>query len=324
MPEKMIDESKSHYILGLLLFMTGLLVLLVVVVIRSQADDSSTSVTITNDSPTINTITISTSTEAAYPASFIDLNENTTKMVYVHGQYTDNNGCADVAASGTLAFKFYRSGVGGGSDCSQNDSSCYDQNSTSYNCNPSMASNPCAGGTQISANYECSVPLQFFADATDAGTYNAQNWVALITAYDETSASGSASSTTEINTLTALDVTPSINYGSLSLGATSGYDATSTITNTGNNDALNTDLSGTPMACTVGTIPVANQHYSITGGFTYSGALALSSTPTTYGLSLNKATSVGTPSTKDIYWKIQIPGSGLSGSCSGTTTFSAI
>ena len=322
MPEKMMEDSKGHYILGLLLFISGLLVLLVVVTLRSQADDSSTSATINNATPSVDTITIS-DTSLGSSIGNIDLNENTTKTVYVHGAYSDANGCSDVATSGSLTLRFFL--TPSGSTCTQNDTNCYTTGSTGYTCNYStVPGDSCSGGSDTTANYECSVPLQYFAVPTDNGSPNQfTDWRGLITAVDGSNATGTLYYGVEVNTLRALDVTASINYGSLSVGATSGTDVPSTITNTGNDDDLDVEISGTSMACTAGTIAVGNQKYSLTASEAYGSMIALSGTPVTQQTNIPAATVVATPSTDDVYWKLQVP-NGVSGSCSGTTTFSAV
>jgi hypothetical protein len=321
MAERTDDGNRSalQYILAALLFIGGLLLLVVVINLRSQADDSSTSASISNQAPTVDELVVSDSSQGA-AISALDLNENVNKSIYVYGSYTDNNGCADVTS---LTLELYQLGSSV-SGCTTNDLNCYNGSSTGYSCNwTSVPGDACSGGTDATANYECTVPIRYFADATDAGPFSTYNWAAKVVATDAASAFGTAIGNYEVNTLTALDVGTSINYGSLSLSSTSPADETLTITNTGNNDALNVLASGTNMTCTVGSIPVGNQHYASSSGQAYGSMTALSGSPANIGASINKATSIGTPSTYDTYWKLQVPSSGLAGSCSGTSTFSA-
>ena len=323
MPERFEKEpGSSHYILGSLLFIIGLLVLILIINLRSRADDSSTQVSLNNSTPVVDTLTFSETSQGASIDNFT-VNENTTKPLYIYGTYHDDNGCSDVT---TLGFVLYGGSSVGGTSCSYNDANCYNQNSTGYTCNfTSVGSNTCDGGTDTTADYVCSVPVQFFADATDDGPYSGNDWVARVSATDAATTTGYYDSgILTFYTLSALDVGSSINYGSLALGSSSTTDIPVTITNTGNNNSLDVNLSGTDMSCTVGTIPVGNQHYSTTAAQSYGSMTALTSTPTLQLLGLTKATSAGSPSTDDLYWKIQIPSSGVAGSCTGTTTFSAI
>lgn len=320
--ERMDDGNRSTllYILAALLFIGGLLLLVVVVNLRSRADDSTTSATITNAAPTVDSVTVA-ETSQGLSLTNISLNENTTKNIYVYGSYTDNNGCADVTS---IALQFYNSGTGG-VGCAANDNRCYNNNSTGYNCSfTSVPGDSCSGGTDVTANYQCSVPIQYFAEPNDLGSYDPPiNWVARITATDAALATGYSTRDVTVNTLTALDVGSSINYGSLGVGATSASDAPLVISNTGNNNSLRVYGSGTNMACTVGSIPVGNQHYSVVAGADYNSMIPLTGSQANTGAIITKATSASTPSTYTIYWKLRIPSSGLSGSCSGTSTFSA-
>lgn len=313
------NSSALNYILATLLFIGGLLLIVVVVNLRSRADDSSTSATISNAAPTINTLYFSESSQGS-SISDLSLNENTTKPLYVYGSYTDNNGCADVSS---LTLQLYQNGSAT-TGCSYNDRNCYNSNSTGYSCNfTTVPGDTCSGGTDVTANYECTVPIQFFADATDSGPFSAYDWVGRIEATDASSTSGYLTGLLTINTLTALDVGSSINYGSLSIGQTSASDETLAITNTGNNDSLQVLGSGTNMSCTVGSIPVGNQRYALASGVGYGYMTSLTGSPVNLGATISKATALASPSTYNTFWKLQIPSSGVAGTCYGTSTFSA-
>jgi len=123
-------------------------------------------------------------------------------------------------------------------------------------------------------------------------------------------------------TLSALDVTAAIAYGSLALGADTGAgNQTVTITNTGN-EAIDSQLSGTDMTCTSGSIPVANQKLD-TSNVTYASlGTNLSGTPTTLEVDLPQRT--GAAVTDLVYFGLAIPATGVSGSCAGTNTFTSI
>lgn len=258
-----------------------------------------------NATPVVSAVTVNGS-------SAITLTENTSTSISFAGTVTDTDGFADIAyATGTL----YRSGVG--TACAADQNNCYRLVSSS--CPLSSC-----GGNSCTAT--CSVPVQFFAEPTDAGAYVAETWQASITGVDQAGASGSATSASgvELNTLLALNVTASISYGSVSPGGTTGAtNQTTTVTNTGNG-AIDVNLSGTNLTSGSNTIAVGNQKYA-TSTFTYSSCTvctALSTTPTQYILNVIKPTSA-TPSTKDVFWGLSV-GTNPSGSYTGTNTFTAV
>ena len=168
--------------------------------------------------------------------------------------------------------------------------------------------------------------MQFYADPTDVGAPQAAtNWTFQATPSDAGGAGTPGTDTEEVNSLTALNVTAAINYGTLALGANTDLtNQTATITNTGNR-SLNSQLSGTAMACTIGSVPIANQKYSDVA-FDYDLAgTALSGTPATLVLTLPQPTNDVSPViTDDTLWGLGMPASGVSGSCSGTNTFTAL
>jgi len=269
----------------------------------ATVNGTSSTFTISNATPTVSTVIINSAT------SSINLTENSTTTVTVTATVEDTNGCGDIA---TTTLKFYRSAKG--SSCSADENDCY-----SSSCAQDGGS--CAGGTDTVATYTCLANLWYYADPTDVGTvYADQNWVALVTSQDAATASHFASSTIEVNSLLAFDVSSPIAYGSLSFGATSGQ-ATSTLTNTGN-IRLYAQVSGTNMTCSSGSITVGQQHYSMTGGFDWSSGTTLSGSAATTTIDLVQRTT--TITTDDIYWKLQAPASLAGGTCSGQNTFTAV
>ncbi|MBU0646660.1 hypothetical protein KJ611_04315 [Patescibacteria group bacterium] len=273
----------------------------------ASADTSATSVNITNAAPSASGTSIDSG------AASVSLTENTTTAVSVGVTVTDNNGCTDIA---TVDAVFFRTNVGGGSGCTPDDNDCYAVACT-------LDGGSCTGGADLTGTYTCALTIQYFADPTDAGsTYAATDWTAEITPYDSSGAGSTDTDTIEMNTLTALDVTAAINYGTLALNSdTGGTNQTTVITNTGN-EAIDSQVSGTSMGCTVGTIAVGNQKYA-TSDVTYASLTdTLSGTPTTYELVLPQRTAGVI--TDDVYWGLATPASGVSGSCTGTNTFTAV
>lgn len=258
-----------------------------------------------NSAPTVSAVAIN-------GGSAITLIENTTMNVNATGTITDTDGNADIAyATATI----YRSGVGTG--CSADDNNCYRLASSS--CSLSA----CAGNSCLAT---CTAAIQFFADPTDSGTYAAQNWLASVTGVDQSGASGSATAGTgaELNTLLALNVTGSINYGSVAPGGNTGStNQSTTVTNTGN-ATIDINLSGTNLISGGNTITVGNQKYA-TSTFTYSGCsvcTALTTSPVQYIVNILKPATT-TPVTQNVYWGLSV-GTNPSGSYTGTNTVDAV
>jgi hypothetical protein len=187
-----------------------------------------------------------------------------------------------------------------------------------------------AGGSDLDATFTCTVNVQFYADPTDSGTYATTDWTATAQPYDNAGTVGTtASDTIEMNTLVALDVTATINYGTLALGANTGTtDQTTTVTNTGNTQIDiqldgygSTDGDGKAMVCTIGSIPIGNERYSLTAATDWASKTQLTDTPTTLTtFDLPK----GASSTKNVYWGLGLPTTGVGGTCSGKVNFTAV
>lgn len=310
-PQTEISINKIHLIIGLLLLVAALLIVLVAVNVRSQADNADTSASINNSDPVVDTVLIDSG------AATVTLTENTTTDVTVSGTFHDDNGCDEVT---TVVADFYRTsnGTGGGRD----DLNYYQVSLLETQCS---ITNCTAGGTDRTGDFSCTVPVQYFADGTGAGAqYPTDDWTANVTIGDGT-AFGLNSATIGINELTSLNAA-NVVFGALDVDGISG-EITQTITNTGNNNALNFLLSGSDMSCTDGTIDVASLKYSSSTGVAYGSMTALTGTGVSVGMSITKAASTAAPSTADFYWRLQAtaqtPTEGLSGSCAGTATLVA-
>ncbi len=266
--------------------------------------------------PTVNSVTTTSSSGGSETSSFT-LIENSTTTVFVHGTITDPDGCADVATNGSVTGKFYRSNHSFGDGCSADNNDCY------VFTNAICTKTNCDGTPEDTTfNYECSIPIQYYADTTTTGPHSASDWTAKIIATDAATASGSATDAIEMNSTVALDVTPSINYGTNDLGSESGEQSL-VVTNTGNT-AIDIDLSvNGSMNCSSGQITPDRVHYSRDSSFAYSQKPALSTTPTELELDLANRSDDAAPSTKNAYFKLVTPSTGVGGSCSNTLTVSA-
>ena len=153
-----------------------------------------------------------------------------------------------------------------------------------------------------------------------------------IKAIDDDTASSitQVSSGVELNSLTAFDVTGSINFGSLGADESNDpLDKIITTTPTGN-VGLDQEHSGSANMCTdypacaVGTpIAVSYQKYALASLTSYPSATVLSTSPSEVELNVLKPTT-GSPTTKNTWWGILIPSGTISGAYSGANTVTAV
>jgi hypothetical protein len=180
------------------------------------------------------------------------------------------------------------------------------------------------------ATYTCTIDMQFDADPTDANTpWTSEYWRAYIEATDGslTGSGYSPADAPDVNSLLALDVTNSINYGSLNPGDKNDpLDKITTVTATGN-ISLDVTLYGTNMCtdyptCIDHTIAVGKQKYALSTSTAYSSGTALLVDPGAEAeLNCPKTTDSANKQTKDIWWGIEIPNPQAVGSYSGQNTF---
>ncbi len=338
MHENTSGSSKQHYLFALLMFMSGLLIILIFLMVRSQADQTTTTLGVTNTAPTINAVHLSTSSSSG-DLSQISVTDNANTTIYVWGDFTDVNGCAEVTNTpqgGIKAF-LYNTTSTVGSTLDVN-TSCTD-GTDSADCYVSASSSPilqnnasdfctfsgCAGGTDTDANYSCRFDVRHFATP-------AQSWAAKVLARDTNlvdlseSANSTSSLSTDTATLAALNAvdlgTGSFDYGALAAGETSVQENV-TVANSGNS-TIDFYFSGTDMTCSVGSgsIPVANIHVTSTqAGVPYADMDLVSSSP----IAASPATQLvrrtaGAASTQSVYSRLFVPVSGVAGTCAGTLT----
>jgi len=277
------------------------------------------------DSFSVNNVNPVVSSVALNSGNNITLTENTTTNITITGTVTDNNSCTDLSS---VVTSLYRSGItysgcdaGGESD----NNNCY----PNVSCSAVGSGNTCEGSSDTSVDYTCTVTVQFHADPTDGGSsdtiYYSQNWLTTIKATDDDAGSGNTEVSTgvEMSSLIALNITGTINYGSLAPGGDSGSSPQSTTaTNTGN-VGLDIEVSGTTMTGPGTPIPIGNQEYKATT-FTYGSGTDLSGTPTEMELNILKTITTGSPATKSLYWGLGIPAGQLSGAYSGSNTIGAV
>lgn len=270
---------------------------------------------------------------------------------------TDANSCqTDVAGSEitSITVAVLRASYGtttcNGLSASYNANYCYPSGvpSTVWNLSCTASTTSCTGPTDNSQIFNCTFPLWFVADPTDAGPntpalFAATNWTAGVKGTDDdglSSAMVTTSSPVELISFTALDlITAQIPYGSLEPGTGNpNLSATTTVYSVGNT-GLDQELQGESM-CTTYTIPTecrpsatstvaeSYQKFSTTSrAYGHVLSVTLSST-TIKELELNVAKTTGTTTaTRNFgvtYWGISVPASiTLAGSYKGLNTFTA-
>lgn len=279
-------------------------------VVKVFADTITPSVTVGNEAPVVSAVNINPSP--------ITLTENGTTTVTITATITDNNGCDEVFTNGTTTATLYRSGVG--ASCSANANNCY------INIKLTEVGNTCTGGTDTAGDASGTVEVWYIAEATDASSsFSAETWQATVKAIDSSNASSTATDATppELNTLLAIDVTASLNYGSVAAGATSTTVSAST-TNTGNFNSTDANFSGVNLESGANSIAVSQQKYSTTTSEAWDSLdYTLTTTPTFRELNIPKGTATATPSKQGTFWAIQVPSGQAAGTYTGTTTIEA-
>lgn len=249
----------------------------------------------------------------------ITLTASTTQNVNVTFTVTDANGCGDVFTSGTTTVLLYRSAITSSTcNSTQNPLNCYKVGITANSC----------VGTSSTATATATIPVYYFAEATDASSsFPAQNWLATVIASDASVAVGTADATgVEVNTLTAFNLTTTtIGYGVVPAGTDTG--ATNQIVGANNVGNSSTTLQvSASQTLTSGSniIATSSQKYS-SSAFTYSvGGTGLSGTPTTIaGFTITGSTSTAVNG-KNTFWGLQVPNGTPTGTYTGASVFTAL
>jgi len=236
---------------------------------------------------------------------------------------TDTNGYGDINQS-TLNTNFYKDTVGSGDDLNTHYSNG-SASTTGTDCTWTGES-----GTNITVN--CSYNIRYFIDPSDNG------WTVNFTVQDNSALSGSNTLILGVATTTGLDVKESsIEYGEVALGTTSNEKVTN-ITNLCNQQIdvklRESQYSGKLYCPSTGSANITTDdatsgiRFNMTSGFSWADngnkLTGTSTTFTTFDLNYYDATgTVDGESTKNLYWLLKLPASGVSGVCSGQTEFIA-
>lgn len=238
----------------------------------------------------------------------LTVSANINKTYHVNGVVSDADGYQDIQ---DVDVDFYRSGVANGADCTADQNNCYHQTTCSL-----------TSGSGNTISYNCQVAVAYFADYTDADTYESDTWKVRVKVSDGTTTSTDSSYNNELTSLAAIDVSGNINYGSIGLGATSSTYGV-TVKNAGNHRVDTQVSSTTGMTCTSGTIAISQQKWDKVSVAYASLQYTLSTTPTRANINLLAQTDDGSSVTGDLFFAIQIPSTGIGGTCSGSVNMTA-
>lgn len=253
-------------------------------------------------------------------SSTLTLTESSNTDVVLTATITDNNSCQNILDYKALAFLMEEAPA-----CEDEEEGNYDPeqcvSNTAVNCSISSG-NLCTGPTDPSMDIECTIAFPHYSEATVSGSrFAADIWWIGAKAYD-TGTAGENHVEVEIDMLAALNVTSSINYGSLNANQNTGATNQSTIISPTGNVGLDVEISGTNMINGANTIPVGNQRYS-TSTFTYPSGTALSSSPANVEVNIPKPTPSLIPFAS-VYWGLGTPAIIAAGTYSGTNYITGV
>jgi len=301
---------------------------------NSTSENVTTNVTIVNSAPFITQITIADIADAG----IMDLSPNTSVKIYCNGTAFDKDGTADLTTSpGLINATLFDS---------TSKSELVANFSTHYKNSSCEISTISGAGSATNVTYACSFMVFFNA--------NPDTWTCNATAVDKSGLvnfSRTKIDTETMGVLMAIDISDSIDFGDLKVGADTGSaDTTSIVYNEGNTIfdinlqgyANSTNRTTTPlptvnnlsMYCATGKINDSHLRYSLSASTAWSSKKIIWSNTTGYddtafNLERNNTAedqSVNPlPSYKNIYWGFGIPLNPIvAGECSGFVEFTAI
>ncbi|MFC2134929.1 Ig-like domain-containing protein [Bacteroidota bacterium] len=237
----------------------------------------------------------------------ITLNVGATKSVLCNTTVSDADGSGEI--SEVVATLYHNSHT-------VNDP---DENSTHYT-NSSCTETDSQAFTKT---YSCGFDMWYFS--------RDNTWYCNINVTDNQSDSSNSQTSTSVQTLYALNVSPQIiDYGVLYAGNTSLNDVQIMVSNLGNQEIDITldgyarfDGDGLAMNCTVGDINLSFERYSLSSGTPYNSMSSLTDTPVQLDNFNLTAKNDTFDAEKMTYWKIRVP-KPKKGVCGGYVTFSAV
>lgn len=332
------ENNATHWVLGGALLLIGLFVIIALVLTRSQTE--TTSVQITPASPTVNMLKLCTngadSLTCTTASPYIGSNTAQTEMdLFV--QVSDPNGYGDIAS---VAGSIYRGSVGlaaCNTSAKSDGNFCY----SNYDGAASTKMGVCTQVTIVdttTAWWKCDVTLEYWMDATDASSnFSGDAWHLDAVVVDSVGGSGVPTSATTFNVATVLSMnfgSSTISYGQMSLGATkAGISVLGTAQ--GNSDVdMAIQANAAAMTCDgVGSasIPVSAQKFGTADNAYELLASSLSVTQQDLDFETNAIDNELKARTDEaiapfdsVFFGIQIPASGVSGTCTVAATLTAI
>ena len=316
-----MSEKIIHISLGIILLAILAYVGFVLLWVDSEADDVTVQTTVDNVAPSIDSVYVSTSqyglTDDFGGGTIGGLNAGATREIHVNGVVSDLNNEEDL---NVVSVVFYRSNHASAQSCVADDNDCYkDDTDTSCSLDTDY-------GDSTQARYDCQFDLEYFIDGTDSysDSHSGTDWTVWVQVTDDDAASATDSSVSkEIETLLALNIPSTIDFGTRSLGSAStlGNNIEMIVGQFGNESA-DVEVSGTDMDCDVGTgsIPAGNIRWAKTDlGHALSTVLTGSAIDTDFNIGLRFSSVIN----KKLFWNIQIPDTGVEGTCSGTVTITS-
>lgn len=330
------ENNATHWVLATALLLIGAFVIIALVMIRSEAQDITA--TINNVAPVPDgasdkiclgsTTGDNASISACSELTSITLTAGTTTSISYFVQVSDTNGIDDVEATGTGVMF----------DDNTQTSACTDDNNDCYSDSACAKITPAIDAT--TAWFRCDFSLQYYANPTTA----AGEWDVSFSVDDNAAATGTLSTyTTEVDELVA-GTFPTVAYGTVALGFTSATGDNQEVTHTNNGNvtldiqvALDDDDTNAAVDCTTGEIDVTNFTFDrdqsgTPGDLGYSAATkTLATTAQDIDIDISQRTNdsaVQGPTNPRIsygaggddsaysYWNINVPASGVLGSCS--------
>ena len=258
-----------------------------------------------NQAPTVHDVVFSDSDGGS-----VQLSVNDDAVVNCNATIVDTNGYQDVSTFGGANATLYY-------NLTSNATAFDDKNLHYTNSSCSFT-----GGDSNNVTVVCIVVLEH--EALN-GT-----WTCNITAWDAARAAGSGRANNSVDQIIALEILePGISFGSMGLGASSSVANSTNITNKGN-VLIDIQVKGdTDLSCALGTLGVGNISYNVSsGGYDTMSSKRLSTdwqSETAFDLGIEGvATAEDVNSTKNEYWTINIPSSGVRGVCNNTVTVAAV
>ena len=282
-----------------------------------EGENLTTNVSVTNVGPRLGTITCSPISSGNFTP---DVAANKTLSCWT--VVIDDNGYGDINQS-SFKSNLYNDTVGGADDLNTH----YSNGTASNRATDCTWTN--SSGTNITVN--CSYAIRYFVTPSPGG------WIVNFTVSDSVVNTNSTSLTIGVATTLGLDViNTTIEYGSVALGGEA--QRTTNVTNTGNQQIdvkLRESLNSGNLNCNgVGSANIATDGGSTSGikynvsTITWPGGISLTSSSTSYTtFNLDYYAATGTTdgtSASNLYWRIKVPSTGVSGVCTGQTEIVAV